>query len=80
MTLLNDRPTATAEAHDPVVVMRRPNLGRTLVKWLTSTDHKVIGNLYLITSFTYFVIAGEMAMVNRAELAQAVRSLVSLEQ
>jgi cytochrome c oxidase subunit 1 len=38
------------------------------VGWLTSTDHKVIGNLYLVTSFAFFMIGGVMALVIRAEL------------
>ncbi|MEV0629447.1 aa3-type cytochrome oxidase subunit I [Nonomuraea wenchangensis] len=44
--------------------------GRLLVSWLSSTDHKVIGYLYLITSFGFFLIGGVMAMVIRAELIQ----------
>jgi cytochrome c oxidase subunit I len=44
--------------------------GQIVVSWLTSTDHKVIGYLYLITSFAFFVLAGLMAMLIRAELAQ----------
>src|SRR5690554_2609668 len=47
---------------------RRQTLGRTVVKWITSTDHKTIGYLYLITSFIFFCIAGVMALVIRAEL------------
>ena len=31
--------------------------GSIVVKWVTSTDHKVIGNLYLITSFVFFLHA-----------------------
>ena len=42
--------------------------GRTVVKWITTTDHKVIGNLYLITSFIWFLLGGLMALVIRAEL------------
>ncbi|MBU6535934.1 cytochrome ubiquinol oxidase subunit I, partial [Streptomyces sp. A108] len=26
------------------------------IKWLTTTDHKTIGTLYLVTSFVFFVI------------------------
>ena len=37
-------------------------------QWLTTTDHKVIGNLYLITSFTFFLLGGVLALVIRAEL------------
>jgi cytochrome c oxidase subunit I len=35
---------------------------------LTTTDHKKIGYLYLITSFIYFLIGGVMALVIRAQL------------
>ena len=48
---------------------RRPSKGATVVKWITTTDHKVIGNLYFITSFIWFMLAGIMALVIRAELA-----------
>lgn len=43
-------------------------LGRAVVSWITSTDHKVIGYLYLITSFFWFIVAGVMALLIRAEL------------
>ena len=42
--------------------------GNILVKWITTTDHKTIGYLYLITSFIYFCIGGVLALVMRAEL------------
>src|SRR5690606_14408411 len=42
--------------------------GAALAKWLTSTDHKVIGYLYLITSFGFFLFAGILALLIRAEL------------
>ncbi|HET9655971.1 MAG TPA: cytochrome c oxidase subunit I [Kineosporiaceae bacterium] len=42
--------------------------GRTVVRWLTSTDHKTIGHLYLITTFTFYVIAGLLGLVIRLEL------------
>lgn len=32
----------------PGLEPRRQNLGRTMVKWVSSTDHKTIGYLYLI--------------------------------
>ncbi len=44
--------------------------GQILVRYITTTDHKVIGNLYLATSFAFFLVGGLMAMVIRAELAQ----------
>jgi cytochrome c oxidase subunit 1 len=47
---------------------------------MTSTDHKVIGNLYMVTSFAFFAIAGLMALVIRAELARPGLQFVSNEQ
>ncbi|MET7489283.1 cytochrome ubiquinol oxidase subunit I, partial [Streptomyces sp. NPDC005538] len=32
------------------------------IKWLTTTDHKTIGTLYLVTSFAFFLIGGVMAL------------------
>ncbi|AWK08413.1 cytochrome c oxidase subunit I [Streptomyces spongiicola] len=60
--------TDTAEASASPAPVRRP--GRVVVEWLTTTDHKKIGHLYLVTSFAFFLIAGVMAMVMRAELAR----------
>jgi cytochrome c oxidase subunit 1 len=48
-----------------------PSIGRkgsVLVNWVTSTDHKTIGYMYLITSFIYFCLGGVMALVIRAQL------------
>jgi cytochrome c oxidase subunit 1 len=47
---------------------RSQRKGSVIVSWITSTDHKVIGNLYLITSFIYFCIGGVMALLMRAQL------------
>ena len=43
----------------------RPN---PIVEWITTTDHKRIGYLYLITSFLFFLFAGVLALLMRAEL------------
>ncbi|OJX65197.1 MAG: cytochrome c oxidase subunit I [Micrococcales bacterium 73-13] len=48
---------------------RRLRKGSTVVRWITTTDHKVIGHLYLITSFVFFLIGGVMALLIRAQLA-----------
>jgi cytochrome c oxidase subunit I len=58
---------------------RRLTKGQVLVKYITTTDHKVIGNLYLVTSFVFFLIAGLMAMVMRAELARPGLQFVNEE-
>src|SRR5690606_20691580 len=40
---------------------------RKLVSILTTTDHKVIGNLYFVTTMAWFLVGGLMALVIRAE-------------
>ncbi|MGB5305184.1 MAG: cytochrome c oxidase subunit I [Gammaproteobacteria bacterium] len=41
-----------------------------IMRWVTTTNHKDIGTLYLWFSFTMLLIGGAMAMVIRAELFQ----------
>ena len=43
--------------------------GTMVMKLLTTTDHKVLGQMYLWTALFYFGFAGLMALVIRAELA-----------
>src|SRR4026209_2506838 len=40
-----------------------------LYEWLTTTDHKKIGIMYVINSFLFFLIGGVFALGVRAELA-----------
>ena len=74
MTVIQPRPT-TIRTVSPV---RRP--GSAVVRWLTTTDHKIIGYLYLVTSFGFFLLAGLMAIFMRAELARPGNQLISNEQ
>ncbi|MGO9029242.1 MAG: cytochrome c oxidase subunit I [Acidimicrobiales bacterium] len=50
-----------------------------ILNWLTSTDHKVIGMSYMITSLVIFFIAGVMALAIRAQLTDPSTSLVSFQ-
>jgi len=54
--------------------------GKLAVKILTSTDHKVIGYLYLGTSFAWFLIGGILALLLRAELTRPGMQFLSSEQ
>ncbi|POX54470.1 cytochrome c oxidase subunit I [Streptomyces sp. Ru71] len=45
-------------------------LGAALLRWTSTTDHKVIAHLYLVTAFCFFLLAGLLAMAMRAELAR----------
>src|SRR6201987_3759937 len=72
--------TVTPPAQAPVPVSRSYRKGALLADWLSSTDHKVIGHLYLITSFFFFLAAGAMAMVMRAQLLGPNNHIVSDQQ
>jgi cytochrome c oxidase subunit I len=75
MTLLNE-PPVVAQVPAP----RESTLGQRIVKVITTTDHKTIGRLYLTTSFMFFLVAGVMALLMRAELARPGMQLLTLEQ
>ncbi len=64
----------------PVAAPRSYRKGSILAEWLSTTDHKIIGHLYLITSFGFFMIAGVMAMIMRAQLMGPDNNLVSDQQ
>jgi cytochrome c oxidase subunit 1 len=55
---------ATHDGHDD----HGPAKG--LMRWVTTTNHKDIGTLYLLFALVMFFIGGAMAMVIRAELFQ----------
>ncbi len=58
----------TATAAHPTQQSGRKPLGELVVRMLTTTDHKLIGKMYLVTSFAWFLIGGVMALLIRAEL------------
>ncbi len=70
------KPSDSEQLTSPLASARTGRRGAVIVNWLTSTDHKVIGYLYLITSFMFFLAAGIMAMVIRAELLEPGLQLV----
>ncbi|KMS73342.1 cytochrome C oxidase subunit I [Streptomyces viridochromogenes] len=71
--------TQTVQAAARPMRSKQPG-GRVVVDWLTTTDHKKIGHLYLITSFGFFLAGGVMALLMRAELARPGMQLLSNEQ
>ncbi len=40
-----------------------------VMKWLTTTDHKDIGILYIVTSIGFLLVAGSLALLFRVQLA-----------
>ena len=53
---------------------------RGILNWLTSTDHKVIGTSYTVTSIVMLLIGGVFALMIRGQLATPNGSMVSLAQ
>jgi len=78
MTTATSRPAAIgASSPVPLSLSKLERRGNILVSWVTSTDHKKIGYLYLITSFLYFLLGGVMALVIRAQLFAPGLSVVA---
>jgi cytochrome c oxidase subunit 1 len=64
----------------PVPARSRTPIGSQVLGYLRTTDHKQIGKLYIVTTFAFFMVAGAMAMMMRAELARPGLQLLSTEQ
>ena len=69
-----------AAVQSPLAPVRQHRPGNIIVRWITSTDHKVIGYLYLITSFFFFGFGGILALLICAELARPGLQVVSAVQ
>src|SRR4051794_17842325 len=41
-----------------------------IIGWLSTTNHKDISIRYIVTAFTFFVLAGILALVMRTQLAR----------
>jgi cytochrome c oxidase subunit 1 len=52
---------------------------RGWLEWLTTTDHKKIGLLYLFTTFVFFLLGGVEALIMRLQLAHPDNTLVAPE-
>ncbi|KAA6222724.1 cytochrome c oxidase subunit I [Streptomyces albofaciens JCM 4342] len=70
--------TDTVATSPEPVRARRP--GAVLVDWLTTTDHKKIGHLYLVTAFGFFLVGGLLALLMRAELARPGLQILTNEE
>ena len=48
--------------------------------WVTTTDHKKIGVMYMYTAFFFFLFGGVLALLIRTQLAVANNTLLTPEQ
>src|SRR5919199_1361139 len=58
----------------------RARKGTVVTRWITTTDHKTIGHLYLITSTGFFLLARLLALIMRAELFSPGLQVVSTKE
>jgi cytochrome c oxidase subunit 1 len=83
MTTTAPAPAATTVPAPKTLPPFGPNVarkGNLLVSYITSTDHKTIGYLYLVTSFIYFLIGGVMALIIRAQLFEPGLQVVQTKE
>ncbi|MDO4911346.1 MAG: cytochrome c oxidase subunit I [Corynebacterium sp.] len=79
--------TAVEPRHGQTVVTERPlpsgketRKGSLAWKMLTTTDHKLLGIMYIITALVFFCLAGLMALLIRVELFHPGLQFLSNEQ
>ncbi len=70
MEAVHDHHAADHDHHQPSGLMR----------WITTTNHKDIGTMYLWFSFIMFMVGGAMSMVIRAELFEPGLQFISPER
>ena len=70
-------PTETATPIPQIVTHEVPRPQRGWVSWLTTTDHKRLGIMYLVGSWIFFMVGGVEALMMRLQLAQADNTLVT---
>ena len=75
MTVLSDRAgPAGSPPLTEIVPGPRP---RGFLGFITTTDHKKIGEMYMITAFCFFLLAGMLAEVMRTQLAVPNNNIVN---
>ncbi|MFT3715766.1 MAG: cytochrome c oxidase subunit I [Gordonia sp. (in: high G+C Gram-positive bacteria)] len=74
-----DQPTTQVVAERPYPERYQPK-GSFFYKMITTTDHKLIGQMYMVASFAFFLVGGLMALLMRAELAHPGLQFLSNEQ
>src|SRR3954451_12963491 len=77
MAATETAPTTSNLRAIPQIVARevRPE-PRGWVSWVTTTDHKRIGILYLVTTFAFFLIGGVEALMMRLQLGAPENTLL----
>ena len=77
---------ASSDPFEPQPIVARPYpdaksaKGSYFSQMLRTTDPKMIGRMYLVTSLAFFALGGVMALLMRIELARPGRQFLTQEQ
>jgi cytochrome c oxidase subunit I len=71
--------TARLAGHPEVVMHGLKDRPRGWLEWLTTTDHKKIGAMYLYATFLFFILGGTEALIMRLQLARPDSTLMQGE-
>ncbi len=69
------RPVPQVIAHEVTV----PRTTKRWLDWLTTTDHKKIGIMYLVATMVFFMLGGIEALLMRSQLSVPNNTLISSE-
>ncbi len=69
------RPVPQVVAHE----VRSPRQTKRWIDWVTTTDHKKIGIMYLVTTFVFFGLGGTEALLMRLQLGVPNNTLITSE-
>src|SRR6201995_3847837 len=76
MSAITERATLPAPqvvAHE----VSRPRQTKRWIDWVTTTDHKKIGIMYLVTTFVFFMLGGVEALLMRLQLSEPNNTVLS---
>ena len=73
------RPRTLTTPVPQIIANRVERAPRGLLDWLTTTDHKRIGILYMVTTFVFFILGGVEALLMRLQLSVPNNNLVTPE-
>jgi cytochrome c oxidase subunit I len=70
------RPAPQIIAHE----VTKPRTSKKWVDWVTTTDHKKIGIMYMVLTFVFFCLGGIEALIMRVQLSVPNNTLVTPEK
>ena len=73
-------PTARPVPQVTTRAITAPRQTKRWIDWVTTTDHKKIGIMYLVTTFVFFMLGGIEALMMRLQLSEPNNTLLGGER